>query len=175
MQVFRPAAAAVGEVLAVGNQALVQVAGEQRDAVRAGVVSEEMAGHADLAAAAFSEHVLIQPGPIFDLLVAGGLQTGEGDRHHGDSCGRTPVLAADAGRCRISHHLHPAWLLPDCPETGVPGGAPPGAPAASAPSRGDWAARGQTAPPGVHQDRWARDLAGNGALAWRAEFCPQTA
>jgi hypothetical protein len=36
---------------------------------------------------------LIEPGPIFDLLVAGGLQTGEGDRHHGDYCGRTPVLA----------------------------------------------------------------------------------
>jgi len=37
--------------------------------------------------------VLIEPGPVLDCLVAGGLQTGEGDRHHGDSCGRTSVLA----------------------------------------------------------------------------------
>jgi hypothetical protein len=51
VQVFCPAAAAVGEVLAMGDQALVQVAGEQRDAVRAGVMPEEVAGHADLAAA----------------------------------------------------------------------------------------------------------------------------
>ena len=108
----------------MGNQTLVQVAGEQRDAVGAGVVAEEMAGHADLAAAGGAEHVLIEPGPIFDLLVAGGLQTGEGDRHHGDYCGRTPVLAG-----------------------------------------GGWAVRGQTAPPGVHQDRWARYPAGSGALA----------
>jgi len=93
MQVFCPAAAAVGEVLAMGDQALVQVAGEQRDAVGAWVVAEEMAGYADLAAAAGAQHGLIQPGPIFDLLVAGGLQTGEGDRHHGDFCGRTNVLA----------------------------------------------------------------------------------
>jgi len=93
MQIFCPAAAAVAEVLAVGDQALMQVAGEQRDAVGAGVVAEEMAGHADLAAAGGAEHVLIKPGPIFDLLVAGGLQTGEGDRHHEDFCGRTSVLA----------------------------------------------------------------------------------
>ena len=93
VQVFCPAAAAVGEVLAMGDQALVQVAGEQRDAVRAGVMPEEMAGHADLAAAAGAEHVLIEPGPLLNRLVAGGLQTGEGDRHDGDSCERTPVLA----------------------------------------------------------------------------------
>jgi len=84
MNVLGPAAAAMGEVLAVGDQPLVQLAGEQRDAVGAGVVAEEMAGHADLAAAAGTEHVLIKPGPLLDRLVAGGLQTGEGDRHHGD-------------------------------------------------------------------------------------------
>ena len=77
----------------MGNQPLMQVAGEQGDAVGARVVSEEMAGHADLAAAAVSEHLLIQPGPLLDLLVAVGLQTGKGDRHHGDYCGRTSVLA----------------------------------------------------------------------------------
>jgi hypothetical protein len=87
VQLFCPAAAAVCEVLAMGNQALVKVAGKQRDAVRAGVVPEAMTGHADLAAAACAEHVLIEPGPVFNRLVAGGLQTGEGDRNHGDSWG----------------------------------------------------------------------------------------
>ena len=77
----------------MGNQALVQVAGEQGDAVEAWVVAAEMASHADLAAAAFSQHLLIQLGPVFDLLVAGWLQTGKIDRHHGDYYGRTPVLA----------------------------------------------------------------------------------
>jgi hypothetical protein len=41
-----------GEVLAMGDQPLVQVAGEQRDAVGAGVVPEEMAGGGGLSAAA---------------------------------------------------------------------------------------------------------------------------
>ncbi len=76
----------------MGNQALMQVAGEQGDGVRAGVVAEEMAGHADLAAAAFSEHLLIEPGPVLDFLFAGRLQTRKGDRHHGDFGGRTSVL-----------------------------------------------------------------------------------
>ncbi len=102
MNVLGPAAAAVAEVLTVGNQALVQVAGEQRDAVGAGVVAEAVAGHADLAAAGGAEHVLIKPEPVLDLLVAGGLQTGEGNRHHGDSCGRTPVLAGGRGSMRRS-------------------------------------------------------------------------
>ena len=66
---------------------------EQRDAVEAGVVAEEMAGYADLAAAGGAEHVLIKPGPIFDLLVAGRLKTWKGDRYHGNSCGRANVLA----------------------------------------------------------------------------------
>ncbi len=84
VQVFCPAAAAVGEVLAMGDQALMQMAGEQRDAVGAGVVPEEVAGQADLTAPAGAEHLLIKPGPVLDRLVAGGLQTGEGDWHHGD-------------------------------------------------------------------------------------------
>jgi hypothetical protein len=73
VQILRPAAAPVGEVLAMGNQALVQVAGEQRDAVGSGVVPEEMAGHTNLAAPAGAEHVLIEPGPILDRLQARGL------------------------------------------------------------------------------------------------------
>jgi len=73
MQVFCPAAAAVVEVLAMGDLALMQVAGEQGDAVGAGVVAEEMEGHAGLAATAGAEHLLIQPGPILNRLGSGGL------------------------------------------------------------------------------------------------------
>jgi hypothetical protein len=40
----------------MGDQCLVQVAGEQGDAVWAGVVPEEVAGHADLAAPTGAEH-----------------------------------------------------------------------------------------------------------------------
>ena len=70
---LRPAAAAVGEVFAVDDQALVHVAAEQQVAVGAGVVAEEVAGHADLAAAAGAEHGLIELGPVFDGVASGGL------------------------------------------------------------------------------------------------------
>jgi hypothetical protein len=75
MAVFCPAAAAAGEVLPMGDQPLMQMAGEQRDALGPRVMPEEVAGHADLAAAAGAEHRLIQPGPVLDFLFAGGLQT----------------------------------------------------------------------------------------------------
>jgi hypothetical protein len=39
----------------MGQQALMQLAGEHRDAVQPGVVPEEVAGHADLAAPALQE------------------------------------------------------------------------------------------------------------------------
>jgi hypothetical protein len=42
----------VGEVITMGDQPLMQVTGEQGDAVGTGVVAEEMAGHADLATTA---------------------------------------------------------------------------------------------------------------------------
>jgi hypothetical protein len=42
----------------------VQLAGEHRDAVRPGVVPEEVAGEADLAAAAGHQHLLIEIGPL---------------------------------------------------------------------------------------------------------------
>jgi hypothetical protein len=64
MNVLGPAAAAVGEVLAVGDQPLVQMAREQRDAVWAGVMPEEVAGHADLAAAVLEQHGLIEVRPL---------------------------------------------------------------------------------------------------------------
>ena len=63
-----PAAGAVGEMLAMGHQPLVQMAGEQRDAVEAEMVPEDMASHADLAAAAGAKHVLIEPGPVLSLI-----------------------------------------------------------------------------------------------------------
>ena len=50
-QVVSPALAAAGQVFAMGDQTLVQLAGEQRDAVHPGVVPKPVAGHADLAAA----------------------------------------------------------------------------------------------------------------------------
>ena len=73
VQVFCPAAAAVGEVLTMGDQPLVHVAGQQRDVVGPWVLAEEMAGQADLAAAAGAEHLLIEPGPVLDRLQARGL------------------------------------------------------------------------------------------------------
>jgi hypothetical protein len=51
----------------MGQQALVQLAGEHRDAVHPGVMAEEVAGHADLAAAAGHQHLLIK---VVPLLVA---------------------------------------------------------------------------------------------------------
>ena len=64
--VISPALAAAHQVLAVGDQALVQLAGEHRDAVDAGVMPEPVAGHADLAAAGFHQGALIEIGPLFD-------------------------------------------------------------------------------------------------------------
>ena len=46
----RPALTAANQVLAIADQALVHLAGEQGDAVEASVVAEPMAGHAHLAA-----------------------------------------------------------------------------------------------------------------------------
>ena len=65
-QVVSPALALAGEVVALSEQSLVQLTGEQRDAVRPGVVPEEMAGHSDLAAAAGAQHPLIEIGPFLD-------------------------------------------------------------------------------------------------------------
>ena len=49
------------------DQPLVQLAGEQWDAVHPGVVAEPMAGHADLAAAALLQGALIEVGPLLQL------------------------------------------------------------------------------------------------------------
>jgi hypothetical protein len=55
--------AAAAEVLTLADQALMQLAAEQGDAARAGVMAEPVAGHADLAAAAGPEQIRWQVGP----------------------------------------------------------------------------------------------------------------
>jgi len=62
--VVGPALAAAGEVIAKGDQALVQLTGEHWNAARAGVMAEPVAGHADLAAACLAQHVLRQVRPV---------------------------------------------------------------------------------------------------------------
>ena len=48
----------------MGQQSLVQLASEHRDAVHPGLMPEEVAGEADLAAAAGHQHLLIEIGPL---------------------------------------------------------------------------------------------------------------
>ena len=62
--VVSPTLAAAGEVLPMGQQALVQLTGEHRDAVHPGVVAKPVAGQTDLAAAAGHQHLLIEIGPL---------------------------------------------------------------------------------------------------------------
>ena len=57
----------------MGDQPLVQMASEQGDVLGPWVMPEKVAGHADLAAAAGAEQVLIEPGPVLDRLQARGL------------------------------------------------------------------------------------------------------
>jgi len=78
--VVGPALAAAGEVLAVGDQPLEQLAGEHGDAVHPGVVPEEMAGHADLAAATGDQNRLIGVGPSVDGDLAGSRIAARGER-----------------------------------------------------------------------------------------------
>jgi hypothetical protein len=71
----------------MGDQGLMQMAGEQRYAVGSWVVAEEMAGHADLMAAAGVEHLLIEPRPVPNRRKARGLQSGDIEWHHDDLAG----------------------------------------------------------------------------------------
>ena len=50
----------------LGQQSLVQLAGEHRDAVHPGVMPEPVAGHADLAAAGLEQHAFIEIRPVLD-------------------------------------------------------------------------------------------------------------
>ncbi len=87
-----------------GGRSAGMVAGEQRDAVGAGVVAEEMAGHADLAAAAFSQHLLIQPGQSSSAYTCTNRRTRLGAR------GRCRIPSDSRTRRRA--HPHPAGAAP---------------------------------------------------------------
>ena len=79
--VIGPALAAAGEVLAVGDQPLVQLAGENRDAVHPCVMPKPVAGHADLAAAGLEQDGLVEVGPLLDRGIEPGIQCcGPGER-----------------------------------------------------------------------------------------------
>jgi hypothetical protein len=62
--VLGPPSATRRQVLPLGDQPWVQLAGEQRDAVRFRVVTKEVAGEADLAAAAGHQHLLVEVRPL---------------------------------------------------------------------------------------------------------------
>jgi len=65
----------------MGDQTLVQLAGENLDAVHSDVVPEPVAGHADLAAAAPLQCALIEVGPLLDRgFKLGGQSRGPGQR-----------------------------------------------------------------------------------------------
>ena len=83
----------------MGDQPLVQLTGEHRDAVHPYVVSEPVAGHADLAAAGLEQHRLIEVGPLLDRdFKLGGQSRGAGQRETDEQLQmRTPVLAWLAG------------------------------------------------------------------------------
>ena len=61
VQILRPAVAAMGEVIAMGDQALMQMAGQLRNALGPRVVPEEVAGHTDFSATAAAQHRPIEP------------------------------------------------------------------------------------------------------------------
>ena len=102
----------------MGDQGLMQMAGEQRYAVGSRVVAEEMAGHADLMAAAGVEHLLIEPRPVPNRLKARGVQPGDVQWHHGGFYGR-PHIAGVWGFCRLCpmHDAVPTMRLPRCRES----------------------------------------------------------
>ena len=79
----------------MGDQPLVQLAGEHRDAVHPGVVPKPVAGHADLAAAGLLHGALIEVRPLLDRdFKLGGQSRWPGQRDtHEQLQMRTHVLA----------------------------------------------------------------------------------
>jgi hypothetical protein len=69
-------------MLPLGDQPLVQLAGEQRDAVRPGVVAKEVASEANLAAAAALQDFLIEVRPLLYWLLTGSLGPAATNRRH---------------------------------------------------------------------------------------------
>jgi hypothetical protein len=107
--VVGPALAAAGEVLAVGDQALVQLAGEQRDAVHAGLVLEPVAGHADLAAPGLHQHLLVEERPLLSREIdpIGWPYRAGTMKRHQRLHGSTSVLARDRAMESRRHPLRP--------------------------------------------------------------------
>ena len=122
----------------MGDQPLVQLAGEPRDAVHPGVVSEPVAGHADLAATGLEQHSLIEIGPLLNWtfkLRDQGRRPRQGTTHgplqkrtHVLTCFRSPGCCGFAGStsgpltCLLFfRQQHPPGLCrpPACPNRGV--------------------------------------------------------
>lgn len=82
MQLLGPVRASADQVLSMSDQALVEVAGEHRDAISSGVMPEEMAGETDRVAAAGLQLLLIKLRPFLQRLGARVLDAGEGERDH---------------------------------------------------------------------------------------------
>jgi len=80
---------AAAEVLTLADQALMQLAAEQGDAARAGVMAKPVAGHADLAAAAGPEQIRWQIGPALAVSA----------HQHGYLRLRLPLRHADQPQC----------------------------------------------------------------------------
>ena len=68
----------MGEVITVADQPLMQLAGEQGNAIDTSVVAEPMAGDAHLAATAGEQDLLIEVGPSVDGDVAGSGNAAQG-------------------------------------------------------------------------------------------------
>ena len=87
--------ASADQVLTLGDQPAVQLASEHGDAFGSGMVPEPVAGHADLAAAARSQNVLIQIGPALAVFCR---------------CGSGVALRSGAGTRRGKRHRNPACV-----------------------------------------------------------------
>jgi len=120
----------------MGQQALMQLAGEHRDAVHPGVVAEPMTGEADLAAAAAHQHLVTEIGPLLVAAIVfcsagrwpGATGAGRGDSQVDTSNGSTLVLAETAWFRPVPPLLAPVptrWKRGGCstPLHGAPGGA----------------------------------------------------
>ena len=96
---FGPPRAAVSDVVAMGDQPLMQMAGEQGNAVRRRMVPEEVAGEADLPASARAP---VRPDPTRATppRVRGGrAERGRGGPGPSKLCMGTPVLAGKGLVC----------------------------------------------------------------------------
>ena len=71
MQQLGPVGATVGEVIAVGDQGLAQLAAQQGDPFGAFMVSEPVASHADLVGAGGAQGLPPQIGPLTEGLTTG--------------------------------------------------------------------------------------------------------